>query len=315
MPPLLIASLQPGDGRTTATAGLGAALASTGRPTRLLRVRAPEGADAAAEDDARALAAVAGCQSPGRAVTEQDALSEASQPGAACIIEAPAGAPDDLASRLSARVVLVTASLDGPRLADLSAAAQTLGDALVGVIATRQPPHRLDAAATALRERGLTPLAVLPEDRLLAGPTLHELAATLHASSLFEGADEGEAVEYVMLGPISADPGQPYFLQHGRKAVVNRFDKMDLHLAALATEPECMVLTGGQQPSPYFLDRLRGGDTAVTVLLSPEGTVRTAELLDDLYTRTRCSGQRKLQRAHELFRAHGDLDAFASAIA
>ena len=314
MPPLLIASLQPGDGRTTATAGLGAALAGTGRPARLLRVRAAEGADAAAEDDARALAAVSGCQSPGRAVTEQEALSEASQP-AACIIEAPPGVPDDLASRLSARAVLVTASLDGPRLGDLSAAAQTLGNALLGVIATRQPPQRLDAAAAALRERGLTPLAVLPEDRLLAGPTLRELAEALHTSRLFEGADDGEAVEYVMLGPISADPGQPYFLQHGRKAVVNRFDKMDLHLAALATEPECLVLTGGQQPSPYFLDRLRGSDAPVTVLLSPEGTVRSAELLDDLYTRTRCAGQRKLQRAHELLLAHGDLDAIASAIA
>jgi len=310
MPPLLIASLQPGEGRTTAAAGLGACLAGAGRSVRLLCVRAPDGADAAAEDDARALAAVPGCASPGRAVTEQEALSEALQGGAVCVIEAPAGMPDDLAARFSSRVVLVTSAID-----DLSAAATGLGDALLGVIVTRQPPHRLDAAAAAVRERGLTPLAVLPEDRLLAGPTLHELADALHASRLFEGADEGEAVEFIMIGPISADPGQPYFLQHGSKAVINRFDKMDLHLAALATEPDCLILTGGQQPSPYFLDRLRGGDAAVTVLLSPEGTVRTAELLDELYTRTRCAGRRKLQRAHELVRAHLDLDTITGALA
>jgi BioD-like phosphotransacetylase family protein len=313
MPPLLIASLQPGDGRTTATAGLGAALAEAGRPARLLRLRAAESADPAAEDDARALAAVAGCTSPGRAVTEQEALSEAAQ--ALCLIEGPPGVPNDLAARLSARVVLLTAATDVLRLGDLSAAATTLGDALAGVIATRQQPHRLDAAAAALRERGLTPLAVLPEDRLLAGPNVQELREALRASPLFEGADEGEAVEWVMLGPITADPGQPYFLQHGSKAIVNRFDKMDLHLAALATEPDCVVLTGGQQPSPYFLDRLRGSDAAVTVLLAPDGTVRTAELLDELYTRTRCSGRRKLQRAHELVRAHADLAAITSAIA
>lgn len=313
MPPLLIASLQPGAGRTTATAGLGACLAEAGRPLLLLRVRAAEGPDAAAEDDARALAGVAGCTSPGSAVTEQEALTEASQ--ASCLIEAPAGVANELAGRLSARVVLVTTADGDLTASDLSAAAQALGGALLGVVVTRQPPHRLEAAATALRERGLTPLAVLPEDRLLAGPTVHELAEALHASRLFEGADEGEAVEFVMLGPITADPAQPYFLQHGSKAVVNRFDKMDLHLAALATEPDCVVLTGGQQPSPYFLDRLRGSDVPVTVLLAPEGTMRTAELLDELYTRTRCAGQRKLQRAHELFRAHADIEAIVSAIA
>ena len=305
MPAILIASRRPAEGRTTAAAGLGACLAEAGRPARLLRIRAIEGADAAAEDDARALASVPGCDSPGRAVTEQEALTEASQ-GALCVVEAPPGDPAGLASRLSARVVLVSASEE--------VATGDLGDALLGVVVTRLPERRLEAVASALRERGLTPLAVLPEDRQLAGPSIHEMAGALHASRLFEGADEDEAVEFVMLGPISADPGQPYFLQHGRKAVINRFDKMDLHLAALATEPDCVILTGGQMPSPYFLDRLRGSDVAVTVLLSPDGTVRTAELLDELYTRTRCSGRRKLQRALELFRGHLDLERITSAL-
>ena len=58
MSTLLIASLQPGEGRTTTTAALGARLAAEGRNVRLLRIRSPEGADAAAEDDARTLAAV-----------------------------------------------------------------------------------------------------------------------------------------------------------------------------------------------------------------------------------------------------------------
>lgn len=312
MSTLLIASLQPGEGRTTAVAGLGALLAEAGRSVRLLRLRAAEGADAAAEDDARALAAVPGCDSPGKAVTEREALAAAAAKDAICLIEAPAGDASELASRLSARVVLVTTPPDDLAAGDLASAAAALQDALLGVVVLRQPESRLDAAAASLR--GLTAMAVLPEDRLLAGPTVHEMADALHASRLFEGDEEGEAVEFVMIGPITADPGQPYFLQHGGKAVVNRFDKMDLHLAALATEPDCLILTGGQQPSPYFLDRLRGSDTAVTVLLSPDGTVRTAELLDDLYTRTRFAGRRKLERASELFRRHIDAAALAAAL-
>jgi BioD-like phosphotransacetylase family protein len=197
--------------------------------------------------------------------------------------------------------VLVTADVDDQALAGLATTASSLGDALIGVIVVRQQERALESVAATLVERGLNCLAVIPEDRLLAGPTPRELAEVLHASSLVEGEHGDEAGEFVMLGPVSADPGQPYFLQHGAKAVVNRFDKMDLHLAALATEPDCLILTGGQQPSPYLLDRLEGVEPSLTVLLAPDNTVRTIQLVDELYGGTRFAGQRKLNRAIELF--------------
>ena len=317
MPTILIASLQPGEGRTTAMAGLGASLASDGRTVRLLRIRSAAEADRDAEDDARTLAAVPGCTAPSGAVSEQEAQAQANEAGAAgalCLVEAPAGAPGELAARLSASVVLVSARTDEPHMSDLSAAAGALGTALLGTIVTRQPERRLAALPATLKERGLTCLAALPEDRLLAGPTVREMTEALHASPLVEEGDEDEALEFVMLGPISADPGQPYFLQHGSKAVVNRFDKMDLHLAALATEPKCLILTGGQRPSPYLLDRLAGSDLEITVLLAPDGTVRTIEVLDELYGRTRFSGRRKLARAIELFGEHLNIQQLTDAL-
>lgn len=313
MPTIIIASLQPGEGRTATAAGLAACLAAGDRSVRLMRIRSATGADAPAEDDARALALVPGCDSSGSAVTEQDAQAAAGTDGLT-IIEAPAGSTAELASKLSARVVLVAAQADEQRAGDLASEANTLGDALLGVIVTRQAERMVSAAQKSLEDCGLRCLAVLPEDRLLAGPTPREMAQTLHASRLVDTGEEDEAVEFVMLGPVSADPGQPYFLQHGAKAVVNRFDKMDLHLAALATEPDCLILTGGQQPSPYLLDRLGGGDTNVTVLLSPEDTVRTVELVDELYGRTRFSGRRKVARASELVQQHVDITKLASEI-
>ena len=72
MPTILIASLQPGEGRTTAMAGLGASLANDGRTVRLLRIRSAAGPDRDAEDDARTLAAVPGCAAPPGAVSEQE---------------------------------------------------------------------------------------------------------------------------------------------------------------------------------------------------------------------------------------------------
>ncbi|MGB2693556.1 MAG: DRTGG domain-containing protein [Dehalococcoidia bacterium] len=312
MSTLLIASLASGDGRTTVAASLGASLAQDGLRVLLLRVRSSSDPDAAAEDDARALATVPGCA--GRAaVSEQDALAHAAETDV-CVIEAPAGPPGELASRLSAKVILVGQAADDQRLADLKTTAASFGDALVGVIITRQPVRRLASVRTALEERGLTSLGVLPEDRLLAGPTVRELAEALHASPLFENGEQDEAVEHVMIGPISSDPGQPYFLQHGSKAVIHRSDKMDLHLAALATEPECLILTGVQQPSPYLIDRLAGGDLEITVLQVPATTSNAVEALDDLYTSTRFTGRRKLERAIELCREHVDMARLRAAL-
>ena len=301
MSTIVIGSLLPRAGRTTATAALGARLAADGLSVRLARLRSSDGADAPAEDDAQVFATVAGCSSSGRALTEQEALTEAADGGSTLLIEAPAGEPKELIQKLSARVVLVTVDVADPALADLASAASALGDALIGVIAVRQQERALEPVAARLSERGLNCLAVIPEDRLLAGPSPRELAEVLHASSLVEGENSDEAVEFVMLGPLSADPGQPYFLQHGTKAVVDRFDKMDLHLAALATEPDCLILTGGQQPSPYLLDRVEGADPSPTVLLAPDSTVQTIQVVDELYGKTRFAGRRKLVRAIELF--------------
>lgn len=317
MPSIVIASLLPAEGRTTVTAALGAYL-SDSRDVRLGRIRAGEGADAPAEDDAIALAATPGCTSTGSALTEQEALAQARDAGAAgatLLLEAPAGPAEELAKRLEAKVVLVSAATEDLALGDLAAAANALGDSLLGVVLTRQPQRRIGAARSALEAPGVRCLAVLAEDRLLAGPNVRELAEALHASRLVEREGQDEAVEYVMLGPISADPGQPYFLQHGSKAVVNRFDKMDLHLAALATEPDCLILTGGQSPSAYLIDRVANSEARVTVLLSPETTVRTISLVDELYGHTRFGGERKIARAAELLRAQLDRSALEAALA
>jgi len=308
MPVLVVASLEPRSGRTTITAALGALLARSGRQVQIGRVRGDEGEDATAADDAQALAAVPDCSAAASAISEQEAMLQVQAAGDAIVLlEAPPGDPKALVEKLGAKAVLVSTDVSDLSVGNLASVGSSLGDACIGVVVLRQQQRTLGSTEATISKRGLTCLAVVLEDRLLAGPTLREMAATLHASFLAEGGNEEEAVESVMLGPVSADPGQPYFFQHRHKAVVNRFDKMDLHLAALATEPECLILTGGQQPSPYLIDRVGAADPPVTVLLAPDSTVRTVGVLDDLYEITRFRGQRKLDRAIELLQGRLDL--------
>ena len=50
------------------------------------------------------------------------------------------------------------------------------------------------------------------------------------------------------------------------------------------------------------------------MLLAPDGTVRTIEVLDELYGRTRFSGRRKLARAIELFGEHLNIQQLTDAL-
>lgn len=314
---LVVTSTASPAGKTAVSAGVGWLLAEAGRPVRLLRLRAEESQDTRAEDDAHTLAAVPGCSSPGRALTLTEAVAqaeEASVEGSLAIVET-ADADPDAVRRLSAKAVLCVAGAPGTQSAELRRLADTLSDILLGVVATAVPRSRLSEAASALAEAGLPCLAVLPEDRLLAAPSVSEMASALGASYLVRDGQEEEAVEYLMIGPIGADPGRPYFSQHERKAVIARSEKSDLLLAALNTDVDCLILTGGQPPSPYVLDWLRNSGQEVSVLLTAQDTVGTVRLLDDLYGRTRFAGRRKLARMAQLLREQMETDALLAKLA
>ena len=78
------------------------------------------------------------------------------------------------------------------------------------------------------------------------------------------------------------------------------FDKTDVQLAALQTDIECLVITGGGEPSPYLLDRVRSTRDEIAVLLAPDSTVETMRAIEGLYFTSRFEGNGKLARAVEL---------------
>ena len=111
-----------------------------------------------------------------------------------------------------------------------------------------------------------------------------------------------------MIASVASDPGAPYFLMHERKAVLTRFDKTDLQLAALSTPLiSCLLLTGGQRPGPYLFDRAQS--LGVPVLLTARNTVDAMAALGDAYGGARFGGARKLERLRVLPTEHLDTAA------
>ncbi|TAJ19745.1 MAG: hypothetical protein EPO65_05820 [Dehalococcoidia bacterium] len=272
---ILVAASTPGAGATTVAVGLAHRLAYAGHQVRLERLSG----DSRAAGDAAMFASLDFCSSSG---TPVDASSVPD--GAVVVIEAPAGSDAPaLASRLGAKLVLVGS-----------------GSVAAGGALTITNRARKGGALT------------IPEDRLLAAPTVGQIAETSRARVLVRSQEGDRAVvEHIVIGAISHDSADTYFERFPRKAVVCRAEKTDLGLAALITGAEVLILSGGNDPSPYLLDRA-GASRATTVLLAPEGTVETVRDIEGLYGTAPFSHPSKVERAGELIAAAVDDAALAS---
>ena len=137
------------------------------------------------------------------------------------------------------------------------------------------------------------------EDRVLAAPTVAELIEAANASLLSSPRTGNSALcEHVLIGAISHDSADDYFGRYSSKAVISRAEKVDLGLAALLSNAECLLLTGGHEPSPYLLDRASASTT--TVALSPNSTTVTAKDIEGIFGISGFNHPEKADRILEL---------------
>lgn len=284
---LLVGGAEVGAGASTVTVGLAHRLAQAGRAVRLERLAGDEQSDA----DAELFASLDFADGGGEPLT-----------------------PEALGTlRPSGDGVLVVEASPGTDLAELAAqvGARPLLVAPDGVEAS--PPATGDLVWTRTTAATGGPAALrLPEDRLLAAPTVGRLIEASGARVLARSR-EGDAaiVEHILVGAVSHDPTDAtYFERHPRTAVVTRAEKVDIALGALRTGASCLILSGGSDPSPYLLDRVAAGrDT--TLLLAPEGTVETVRDIEGTFASSPFGGEAKIERAGEMMAAAIDDDALA----
>ena len=207
---LIVASSQARVGRSLVAAALAYRIARDGKPVTLARLSGDE----SAEHDASTFASIEYLSSPGKPIGAGDVASLSGD----VVLEAPAGPVKQIAQQLGARVVAVGAPS--------SPATDASGDTLAGMIVTKVPESEVSAVSA---RSGL--LAVLLEDRLLAAPSIADIAARLNARSLHESGDHA-SIDRVMLGTVASDAASPYFSNRERKCVITRFDKTDIHYLA-----------------------------------------------------------------------------------
>jgi len=194
------------------------------------------------------------------------------------IIESPGGFKHDqvstlagytIADKLDARVILLICWCSDYRDTDILQAAEKLGGRLVGVVLNQVPSAKLSvvqAECTAyFQEKGIAVLGVLPESRVLLGVTVGDIAAAVDGEIINFKDKAGDLVENVMLGAMSPDSARDYYNRLRNKAVVTRYERADMQLAALETSTRCLVVSG-RRPSTSVM--VKSEDKKVPVIVS-----------------------------------------------
>ena len=276
-------------GRTALITGLAQRLKGAGRTVALLRLSGDEHADA----DAGLFASLPFNTQRGSEPVEPGALPDMASGHDVTLVEAAAGDPAAALRAIGAARALVVAGAESPdRVAEYC---QALGGSLAGLILNRVPRRRRDAVGAAFEGVGLRPLALLPEDRTLAAPTIAQVAEALRARARSLDTGKEHLIERPVIASISADPGQGYFAGQQSSAVIVRGDKPDLQLAALNAGVSCLIVTGGYPLLSYVLDRVE--EDEIAVLQTRLDTVTTVEHIEAMFAAAPfAGGEAKLRR-------------------
>jgi hypothetical protein len=274
---VVVTSSNPGEGKTGVAAAIAQHFAYLGRPVRLIRA----GSGSAAERDAAWFGSLDFV--PGSHSVPVEAATIGDDADALLVVEADAADAE---------------ALGGPKVV----VASGNGGAAPGAAVTVRTGLR---CATAGEQAGAdsAPVIELVEDRTLAGFSFEEVRDLLHAQTIVEGDPDPPTCDYLVIAPIASDAGQPYFRRFHTKAVVVRYDRTDMHLAAMQADPSFLVLTGGRQPSGYLFDA--AGAKGIPVLLSANDTENTVMALESLHEHTHFRGERKLNRMAALLEEGG----------
>ncbi len=284
----LIGGVDQGVGATTVVVGLAHRLAHVGRTVRVERLTG----DPLANADAELYGTLDFMKSSGVPLSMEGLADALPSRKEILVVEAPFGVnPGSLAARFGARLLLV---------------------AREGMDVT------LSAGGVLMRTRVGTgavlgeSLSWLPEDRLLAAPTVGRLIEACDARVLARSrAGDAAIIEHILIGAISHDATDvSYFERHSRTAVVTRAEKVDIALGALRSGVSCLILSGGSDPSPYLLDRV-ASNRATTLLVTPRGTVETVREIEGTFASTPFAGDAKVSRVGELMATAVDDEVLA----
>jgi BioD-like phosphotransacetylase family protein len=308
---VLVSSPTPGSGKTAAIVALGQRLRRLGIRVRYRRL---PGSGASADADFVASTLRLDRASAGAPSTVDRTGAENGTDDQVTFLEA--GDETDLGASssivASVDIHLIVARFQSDRLVEAivqRARQLNVRGSLVLINAVPDKGMRLvqNRIVPALQDAGLAVLAIIPQDRILLGLSVGELASSLGADVLCADDQLALPVEAVMISAMSDEGAEAYFRRVARKAVVAGGDRPDIHMPALATDTSCIVLTEGHDPDPTVFKTAE--EQGVPLLKVRPSTIETLEHVSDALAGARFRQAHKVSRAVALFGAQIDDDS------
>ena len=217
----------------------------------------------------------------------------------------------EVAELLEAKTLLVSSYEQPGDVDDVLAAAETLGDDLIGVLFNKVPDQAYDSleedAAPYLDGKGIDVLGILPREQELAGVTVGDLADELGAEVLTETSMDSY-IERFQVGAMGSDEALRYFRQTKDAAVITGGDRADIQTAALeAPGIRALILSGGHRPSGAVLGKAE--EKGVPVLLVQSDTLTAVERAEDVVRGGRTRDEKTVELMTKLLHEHADTDA------
>ncbi|NIM95169.1 MAG: AAA family ATPase [Anaerolineales bacterium] len=193
---------------------------------------------------------------------------------------------------------------------DALAANFRLGDKCMGVIINHVPveagEYIDEYAEPFLKAQGIPVLGTLPSKPRLSALSVGELVILLEAEVLTEQIDPDALVETFTVGAMTVDAALSRFRRQRNKAVITGGDRADIQFAALETSTVALILTGNLHPSPVVINQAE--NLGVPILLVPENTMETVEIIERAYGKTRLGQPEKLEMFMQLIEENVDLE-------
>ncbi len=223
----------------------------------------------------------------------------------------PIEASYEIVEALDARVIIVEGYSQELSKAKFIDKYKDFGEYLLGVVLNKVPRSQMEQVYNQLSAQfggvGIDVLGVLPEDRVLFGLTIGELAERIQGEILNCTEKSAELVENFMLGAMTVDPGPDYFGRRADKAVVVRGERPDMQLAALETSTKCLVLSGDVSPIHTVLQGAE--DKGIPIILTKGDTVATVMSVEQALGKTKFNQEKKLPRLAEIMEQNFNFQA------
>jgi BioD-like phosphotransacetylase family protein len=131
-----------------------------------------------------------------------------------------------------------------------------------------------------LEESGVKFLGVIYQRRELFSPTVRDILRALEGQ-MIAGEDKMDLlIDRFLVGSMAPENALKWFRRAKDKAVITSGDRSDICLAALETDTNLLILTGGMGPDIRTLSRAK--ELNIPIMMTAHDTYTTGQLVDRL---------------------------------